>query len=75
MPTPRPRCSRLLKAVLKVVEPEERALDDPRALPLLVPVAYPARTFQVRLAGLWSVLPAASVARTLKVWDPLLRLL
>jgi|SRR5215217_1192964 hypothetical protein len=45
------------------------------ALPLLVPVAYLARTFQVRLAGLWSVLPAASVARTLKVWDPLLRLL
>jgi hypothetical protein len=41
------------------------------ALPLLVPVAYLARTFQVRLAGLWSVLPAASVARTLKVWEPL----
>jgi hypothetical protein len=34
-----------------------------------VPVAYRARTFQVRLAGLWSVFPAASVARTLKVWD------
>ena len=41
------------------------------ALPLLVPVAYLARTFQVRLAGVWSVLPAASVARTLKVWEPL----
>jgi hypothetical protein len=41
------------------------------ALPLLVPVAYLARTFQVRLAGVGSVLPAASVAFTLKVWVPL----
>lgn len=34
---------------------------------------YLTRTFQVRLAGVGSVLPAASVACTLKVWLPLAR--
>src|SRR5215207_10745093 len=37
----------------------------------LAPVAYLARTFQLRLAGVGSVLPAASVAFTSKVWVPL----
>jgi hypothetical protein len=45
------------------------------ALPLLVPVAYLARTFQLRLAGVGSSLPAASVAFTSKVWVPFARLL
>ena len=36
---------------------------------------YLARTFQLRLAGVESVLPAASVAFTSKVWVPLARLL
>ena len=30
-------------------------------------------TVNVRMAGVWSVLPAASVARTLKVWAPSVR--
>ena len=37
----------------------------------LASVAYLARTFQLRLAGVGSVLPAASVAFTSKVWVPL----
>ena len=41
----------------------------------LAPVVYLARTFQLRLAGVESVLPAASVAFTSKVWVPLARLL
>ena len=31
-------------------------------------------TVKVRVAGVWSVLPAVSVARTLKVWAPSARL-
>jgi hypothetical protein len=38
-------------------------------------VAYLAPTFQLRLAGVGSVLPAASVAFTAKVWVPLASLL
>src|ERR687890_1413691 len=41
----------------------------------LAPVSYLARTFQLRLAGDGSVLPAASVAFTANVWLPLARLL
>src|SRR5215203_604966 len=41
----------------------------------LASVAYLARTFQLRLAGVGSVLPAASVAFTSKVWVPFARLL
>src|SRR5215208_8476981 len=37
----------------------------------LAPVAYLAPTFHLRLAGVGSVLPAASVAFTSKVWVPL----
>jgi hypothetical protein len=37
----------------------------------LAPVAYLTLTFQLRLAGVGSVLPAASVAFTSKVWVPL----
>src|SRR5215208_5611942 len=40
----------------------------------LAPLAYLASTFQRRLAGVGSVLPAASVAFTSKVWVPLARL-
>jgi hypothetical protein len=40
----------------------------------LAPVAYLARTFHLWLAGVGSVLPAASVAITSKVWVPLGRL-
>src|SRR5918995_7230578 len=41
----------------------------------LAPVAYLAPTFHLRLAGVGSVLPAASVAFTSKVWVPFARLL
>src|SRR5215210_2988449 len=37
----------------------------------LAPVAYLAPTFQLRLAGVGSVMPAASVAFTSNVWVPL----
>src|SRR3712207_9059183 len=37
------------------------------------PVAYLAPTFHLRLAGVGSVLPAASVAFTSKVWVPFAR--
>src|SRR5215212_3537678 len=40
----------------------------------LAPVAYLAPTFQLRLAEVGSVLPAASVAFTSKVWVPFARL-
>jgi hypothetical protein len=39
----------------------------------LAPVDYLPLTFQVRLAGVGSVLPAASMALTWKVWEPLAR--
>src|SRR5215217_5841669 len=41
----------------------------------LAPVAYLASTFHLRLAGVGSVLLAASVAFTSKVWVPFARLL
>jgi hypothetical protein len=59
---------------LKVAEVEVVLAGGPLAIVVLGGVVSPlvaARTVQLRVAGVASVLPAASIARTENWWDPL----
>jgi hypothetical protein len=57
----------------KSAEPERCVPDGPVSIVVSGGVTSAASTVQVRLAGVASMLPAASMARTRKVWLPALR--